>query len=336
MGRTRVRIRRNAGPGVTLVVVFTLAITLLGPSASSHTGLIARTWIRDKQVEFDYTASTNNMPSGAVAAINRGAKDWNDLNGSVTLIPGENVANYSPDECPPQYAQNAIHYAPIDGASKVLAVATTCRFTSGNELYSMQITFDTGEDWYTGTGTPPSGKIDLWAVATHEFGHTIGIAHFDAADAVCANNTRETMCPFYTVSQRLPANHDVHGFTAAYGGGPAPAEDESPQDEPTAQASPPNQAPTGETYSVRVRRGRTFKDRLNLSDPEGADVTVELVGQNFNPTKQRFKNSFAAGGANWQITPSATPGTRIFFTYRVCDSEDKCSALHKVTIRVTK
>ncbi len=334
MPRTRVRIRRNAGPALTLVIVFTLAMTLLGPSASSHTGLIARTWIRDKQVNFDYTASTNNMPSGARNAIDRGAQDWNDLNGSVTLVPGGNVANYSPDDCPPQYAQNAIHYAAIDGPSQVLAVATTCRFTSGNELYSMQITFDTGEDWYTGTGNPSSGEIDLWAVATHEFGHTIGIAHFDAADAVCASNTRQTMCPFYAVSQRGPADHDVHGFAAAYGGGPPPDEEE-PQDEPTTQAPPENQAPTGQAATVRVRQGTRFRGTLNVTDPEGNPVTIELVGQNFNVTKQRFTHSFGTPGKrNFTITPSAAPGTRMFFTYRACDSEDECSPLLKLTIVV--
>ena len=334
MRRTRVRVRSNAGPAVTLVIVFTLAMTLLGPSASSHTGLIARTWIRDKQVEYDYTSSTNGMPSGARNAINQGAQDWNDLNGSVTLVAGGNVGDYSADDCPPQYAQNAIHYGPIDGQSQVLAVATTCRFTSGNELYSMQITFDSAENWYTGTGNPSSGQIDLWAVATHEFGHTIGIAHYDAADAVCSSNTRQTMCPFYAVSQRTPADHDIHGFAAAYGGGePDPAD--APQDEPTTQAPPQNQAPTGESFTVRARRFRAFRDTLSVSDPDGDDVTIELVGQNFNVTKQRFKHSFGtAGSFNWQITPQATPGTRMFFTYRACDSEDNCSSLHKVTINV--
>lgn len=328
---------RNAGPAVTLVLVFTLAMTLLGPTASSHTGLIARTWQRDKTVEYDFTASVGDMPNGSVNAINTGAEDWNTLNGSVSLVPGSNVGDYSPDECPPSFAQNAIHYQPIDGPSSVLAVATTCRFTSGNELYSMQITFDTAENWYTGTGNPSSGQIDLWAVATHEFGHTIGIAHFDAADAVCSGNVRQTMCPFYAVSQRGPADHDVHGFAAAYGGGPAPGEDEAPppEDEPTTQAPPENVAPEGANLTVRVRQGSKFRGRLSVTDPEGEPVTIELGGQNFNATKQRFTHTFGnPGGTTWSITPAARIGTRMFFTYRACDPEGKCSALFKVTIVV--
>lgn len=335
MTKTQHRLR-NAGPSITLVIVFTLAMTLLGPSASSHTGLIARTWQRDKQVEFDFTASVGSMPGGSRNAINAGAEDWNALNGSVTLIPGANVANFSPDQCPPTYQQNAMHYDAIDGPSGVLAVATTCRFTSGNELYSMQITFDSGENWYTGTGNPASSQIDMWAVATHEFGHTIGIAHFDAADAVCDGANRETMCPFYAVSQRTPASHDTHGFTAAYGGGPAPGADEAPPEEdPTTQAPPPNEAPEGTNLTVRVRQGSKFGGRLNLTDPEGENVTIQLVGQNFNATKQRFTNTFGSGGNTWSITPSARPGTAMFFTYKACDPENKCSPLLKVTVKVT-
>lgn len=328
---------RNAGPSITLVIVFTLAMTLLGPSASSHSGLIARTWQRDKQVEFDFTASVGSMPGGSRNAINAGAEDWNALNGSVTLIPGANVANFSPDQCPPSYQQNAMHYADIDGPSGVLAVATTCRFTTGNELYSMQITFDSGESWYTGTGNPSASQIDMWAVATHEFGHTIGIAHFDAADSVCSGNVRQTMCPFYAVSQREPADHDTHGFTAAYGGGPAPGADEAPppEDEPTTQAPPQNVAPEGTNLTVRVRQGSRFRGQLNVNDPEGEDVTIELGGQNFNATKQRFTNTFGSpGGTTWSITPAARIGTRLFFTYRACDPEGECSPLLKVTIVV--
>ena len=326
---------RNAGPAVTLVVVFTLAMTLLGPSASSHSGLIARTWQRDKTVQYDFTSSVGNMPNGAENAINKGAEDWNGLNGSVTLNPGSNVGNYSPDECPATFAQNAIHYKPIDGPSSVLAVATTCRFTSGNELYSMQITFDTAENWYTGTGNPSSGQIDLWAVATHEFGHTIGIAHFDAADAVCSNNTRQTMCPFYAVSQRGPADHDVHGFSAAYGGAAPEEEEPPPEDEPTTQAPPENVAPEGANLTVKVNQGSKFRGRLDVTDPEGKAVTIELTGDNFNETKQQFTHSFGTPGrTNWTITPSARVGTRMFFTYRACDPDGECSPALKVTIVV--
>lgn len=205
-----------AGPAVMLAVVVTVALSVLGPPAQAHKGLITNRWIRDKRVEYDFTGSVAKMPAGSKERIKRGAVDWNKLGGSVRLIAGDKVRNYSPKTCPTKYQKNAMHYLPIDGPSRTLGVANICFNPSNAELHSMQITFDTGEDWYTGTGTPPPGQVDLWSVASHEFGHTLGIAHFSSGDVVCVAAELETMCPFYSPTMRVPGDHDQHGFHAVY------------------------------------------------------------------------------------------------------------------------
>ena len=206
----------TAGPAVALALVFLFGLAILGPPAHGHRGLIANRWVRDRRVEYDFTRSIAKMPANSIERIKRGAGDWNKLGGSVRLIAGSKVANYSPTTCPSRYQKNAMHYLPIDGPSRTLGVANVCFDPNTRELYSMQITFDTAESWFTGTGPPPSGQVDLWSVASHEFGHTLGIAHFTSGDPDCAVAELETMCPFYSPSMRVPDDHDKHGFHAIY------------------------------------------------------------------------------------------------------------------------
>lgn len=217
MGRSGAGRTWTAGPGVALAVVVVLALSALGPVAQAHKGLIFNRWTDDRRVEYDFTRSIRKMPAGSTNRIKQGANDWNKLGTSVRLVAGREVANYAPrGGCPTQYQKNAMHYLPIDGPSGILGIATVCSVPGSGEIHSMQITFDSSESWYTGTGMPPEEQIDLWSVASHEFGHTLGIEHFESGDPICIPDERETMCPFYSPTLRIPAEHDRHGLDARY------------------------------------------------------------------------------------------------------------------------
>jgi hypothetical protein len=80
--------------------------------------------------------------------------------------------------------------------------------------------FDLGERWHVGPAEPPSGKIDLLAVATHEFGHGIGLSH-EPTRGVTA-----LMDPYYNPEIRNPQAWDIAQAQARYGKPIEPVPDE--------------------------------------------------------------------------------------------------------------
>ncbi|MEA2434116.1 MAG: Matrixin [Actinomycetota bacterium] len=99
-------------------------------------------------------------------------------------------------------------------------------------MYSFQMLFDKEETWHFDPSTPPGpGETDMWAVASHEFGHAGGRitggpgdqGHWPESSNLCPdllNDRRHTMCPSYdfigTVMRTLE-RHDIDTFRNAYG-----------------------------------------------------------------------------------------------------------------------
>ena len=83
--------------------------------------------------------------------------------------------------------------------------------------------FDEDEPWHTGLGAPSGGEIDLYSVALHELGHSIGLGH--SAD------TNAVMYPFYWYNApRALGSDDIAGAQDLYGGN----DSGSPTPEPSA------------------------------------------------------------------------------------------------------
>lgn len=97
-------------------------------------------------------------------------------------------------------------------------------------LFSIHITMDNGQLWYTGTGTPSSTQLDFWSGAAHEAGHATGFnggagcpslaGHWDGAAGICQNNSgHHTMCPttfLGTTRDRTTEVHEETALTARY------------------------------------------------------------------------------------------------------------------------
>ena len=68
--------------------------------------------------------------------------------------------------------------------------------------------------WYVGTGRVPDGKVDLYSVAVHEFGHCLGLAHSSIWQ-------RPVMYPSlrFGETRRTLRDDDRRGRAAIYGGG---------------------------------------------------------------------------------------------------------------------
>jgi hypothetical protein len=105
---------------------------------------------------------------------------------------------------------------PIDGKGGTLAEH---ELPPGNDR-PLRGWFDLGEQWHVGLSPPPSSKIDLLAVATHEFGHGLGLSH-EPTRGVTA-----LMDPFYNPSVRKPQAWDIAEVQRRYGKPIEPVPDE--------------------------------------------------------------------------------------------------------------
>lgn len=97
-------------------------------------------------------------------------------------------------------------------ASSVIGL--TLSIYSGNTMQEADVSFN--EQVYTfvqGAPTPLTYEADLASIATHEFGHSLGLGHTDVNGA--------TMAPYYDngTAQRSPANDDINGLCTLYPGG---------------------------------------------------------------------------------------------------------------------
>lgn len=173
---------------------------------------------------FTNTASNNNQTpdanfpgaQGAVMAIWKGAIEWGsrlhgDGNGDPTQAGnlGSGGANFDASF---QGEANVIGNvgdnicSPITGSSgSVLAYAETTG--SGN----WRMRFYTSWNWSDGPGNVAFNEEDMQSVATHEYGHCLGLGH--------SATTSATMYASYPggTAQRSIATDDANGVKAIYG-----------------------------------------------------------------------------------------------------------------------
>ncbi|XP_060078601.1 matrix metalloproteinase-24-like [Ylistrum balloti] len=99
------------------------------------------------------------------------------------------------------------YYNGFDGKGMTLAHA----FRPGNQPLSGDTHFDDDEDW-SQEGKGNSTHPDLLAVATHEFGHAIGLEHSADYDSI--------MSPFFAASRTELTESDIRAAQTIYGSKP--------------------------------------------------------------------------------------------------------------------
>ena len=111
---------------------------------------------------------------------------------------------------------NKVKYGGIDGAGGY--AATTIEYPGSGTITSMEIKYDSAENWYTGSGTPGANQVDLRSVTAHEFGHALGMEHTQSG--YCPwDSTQATMCSgiiLGTTWKRSLAQDDKNGVSAGY------------------------------------------------------------------------------------------------------------------------
>jgi hypothetical protein len=112
-------------------------------------------------------------------------------------------------------ADIVIEFAPIDGPSQVLGQA--CPPSSP---CAGSVQFDSNEYWILREPQYMT-DISLLGVATHEFGHVIGLLHSDDASAL--------MYPQYSPYNITPGDDDIRGVQRLYGAGRGTVNNPTPQ-----------------------------------------------------------------------------------------------------------
>lgn len=119
--------------------------------------------------------------------------------------------------------RGVLFWIDLDNLGSGVAGATlACK--SGSTWIKASMAIDSDQPWYPGTDGVPGTHLDLWSVATHEFGHWNGFwVHWaEGMAGICPpawDSNRHTMCPSIspgTYVQRHTKTHDIHTFQGAY------------------------------------------------------------------------------------------------------------------------
>lgn len=226
---------RTTSRRILVIEVIAFAIAVLGVgSASAHSpdSYYKYKWKRDLYQGFRFVSGYPTTTSHRSRILD-GLHAWNALNQSLKFAPfGEaDFSSFDPyNPCAQPYGRNGIHWKSNSSPGQTWP----CVYSTG-EMKNSQMVIDSTPPvaWWTGAGLPPSNRLDLWSVATHEWGHMFsrmtggpdGKGHWGETSSLCPTDygdavyDRHTMCPGISAgswNMSYLHDHDIHTFKSAY------------------------------------------------------------------------------------------------------------------------
>lgn len=162
-------------------------------------------WFNGGTVEYRILGSA---PSGGNNAIVAGEQAWDDLIPNRTFARNDKTSQTNPCTEEP----STIEWAAIDGPGGILGYASPCYNLLTKEILGFTITLDNSEQWATNGA---ADAIDIANVATHEFGHAVGLAHVGSPRDGCLTMYKFTMEG--EIQKRTPGWGDKLGMAFLYG-----------------------------------------------------------------------------------------------------------------------
>jgi hypothetical protein len=163
-------------------------------------------WASGTDVEYRITGT--QPVAGANTAVESSVQTYGALISSSTF--SRNDATTQVNACTNQ--PNTISWASIDGPGGILGETRPCYYVGIKELAGFEITLDSDDSWGTNGG---ASVFDVADVATHEFGHAVGLGHVSAPRDGCL-----TMFKYVIegeIQKRTPGLGDKLGLAKLYG-----------------------------------------------------------------------------------------------------------------------
>lgn len=154
-----------------------------------------------------YDAHTLDSTWATITSFGR--TQWNNVTPSPWMWLRDDTTN------------NDVTYEYVDGAGGGTIAGMTTITSSGSTITRIVMKYDSSESWYVHAGpTPPIGgsQVDARSVATHEFGHALGLDH-TSGSACPGGSGNATMClgnaPGTTFKRSLESD-DRNGVNGLY------------------------------------------------------------------------------------------------------------------------
>jgi len=184
------------------------------PKPSSCYKFLTPTKVRWKTLPVNYVINPTN-PQGlpesfVISAIVNAAETW-DASTSKPLMNDVYTIDYTATYGVQDYI-NAITFGnyPTEG---VIAVTTVWYNPATKAIVEFDLMFDS--DWTWGDATIDNTKMDLQNIATHEFGHAIGLN--DVYDSACSEVTMYGYSDYGETKKRTLEQPDITGLQTLYG-----------------------------------------------------------------------------------------------------------------------
>lgn len=173
-------------------------------------------------LSYEYSHNSAGAPSGASDAIALGAKavaggessTCGTRSNGLNIYRGGTTTTYAGitagASCQSVSGKSEVSFGPITDAN---TLALACTWLGLNGFVEADIKFDNSSRTWNTANTCTGAKIDRWGVATHEFGHAVGLEHV-------SQDSGQVLAPYTSncnMSQRQLGRGDQVGLTAMYG-----------------------------------------------------------------------------------------------------------------------